>query len=714
MLSSFAFSAVALALLLGRGLRHASVESAGLVFGGVGLLWLPFMLSEQAARQLRLPAGSARTLTFAALWLLPASYACLMLAPDGFRGMGPLLAGGALLLVACGLALKHWARPAGNALPATATAPVVALSLAALCLWAHVEEATLSSINPGSERARSLVFLATWAGSAALAPGLIVRSLDRQGVALSPALRGLAGLTCGAAGLGALVLDARALPGHYPSFHAWLQLVALLGLEGACSLAANACARHLPGRVWPALGAVNLGLIGCAAAAFSLFSVASKPDPGLRSRMAQSPIAGLLFRLQPEATRGLLPRTDDHALLHVPLHHDVRMQDQRFNLLLVTVDALRADALELAPVLSRLAREGAAFDHTYTPGTRTAIALSSLLTGRYSAHLNWELWTSDAGGMRRARELSQAERDRLGPDTGYTTFPDFSRVTGVAERLRRAGLYTLATPYLADKAKWLRRGVGFERGFDDYTEFGAALEGDDSSRQVVHQALEQLGRAGSRRFFQWIHLFDPHRSDGSPARYGSLVASTDAALGELFSGLAQLGLAEQTVILVTGDHGEGFGPEHPPFHATSLYDDQARVPMLLRVPGLPPRRYSFPSSSLDGIATLLALANADLSDIDGMNLLPWLLDSRAAPDRPIFSELHRYAEGPRSHDLKAVRLGPSKLIWDRRLGRLQLFDLERDPYERHDRTELEPERLARLSAVLAAFIHRGERAYPLP
>jgi arylsulfatase A-like enzyme len=317
--------------------------------------------------------------------------------------------------------------------------------------------------------------------------------------------------------------------------------------------------------------------------------------------------------------------------------------------------------------------------------------------------------------MIRAMDVLPERLAALGPKLTYTTFPDFDRAPTLGERMEAAGFHTMAIPYLANKASWVRPGIGFERGFSDYVTFDKSLPGDDTSSQVVARALDQIDRAPPGHSFHWIHLFDPHRAGGKdPKRYRALVRHTDRALGKLVSGLRERGLWDDTALVITGDHGESFAKGHPTGHASSLYDGQVLVPLVIRIPGLAPRKYEFPVSTLDGIATILALADADLDGIDGMNLLPWLGAKRPAPTRPVFTELHRYKEGPRGQDIKAVVSGRYKLIHDRNRRTKRLFDLKADPKETEDLVETDPERLQELDVLLETFVQLGEAEHPLP
>lgn len=719
MLASYGLSLVALLGLFARDLPTQSVSSLPWLFGGAALLWLPALALEACGARLRVSDRVARGLSWLCVGLVPAVYPCVYFAPIRFAGMHLLGLGTGALFVLSALGFGLLPRLSQGA-PSERRSASMLLTCAGLCalfFWLHLEETTLSLVNPGSERVRSLAYLGTWGLSLGLVPALVVKSLDRYGTPVARWVRVLSFLVCALVGVGAIEADCRFMQDDYPGFHAWLQVLGVVALEGALSLVAMSVAHALPrlGRVVRVAGAASLIAALAMATMFLAGPWVIGPLPGVRSRLAKASIGALILRLQGERGRALLPALTDHPLLHTPLYHDARMTDPPRHLLLITIDALRSDALgKRTPFLRELAAEGAYLPRTYSPGSRTAIGLSALMTGRYSAHLSWQIWTADSRTMYLASKLSPQALKALGPKIGYTTFPDFVRHPNLATRMKAAGFHTMATPYLAEKAKWVRRGVGFERGFDDYTEFTAEIPGRDSSKPVIRKALAQIDRAPDKPWFQWVHLFDPHRSGTNRARYRGLVKTTDAALGTLIEGLKKRGFWENTAIVITGDHGEGFGPEHARSHGSTLYDDQTLVPLIVRIPGLPPRLFSFPASSLDGVATLLALANADLTGVDGLNLIPLIRDGIRAPKRPVFTELHRYVKGPRTRDLKAVILGDYKLIYNRLESALALYNVRKDPRELRDELEAQPDRVRELSELLGAFVNRGEREFPLP
>jgi len=139
--------------------------------------------------------------------------------------------------------------------------------------------------------------------------------------------------------------------------------------------------------------------------------------------------------------------------------------------------------------------------------------------------------------------------------------------------------------------------------------------------------------------------------------------------------------------------------------------------MMICIPGVEPRIHDEVVTTIDAVATLLVLARAKVTAIDGVNLMPLLTRDRYPERRPVFTELHRYKQATgldRTLDLRAVRLDQWKLIKDLLRGSSQLYDLAHDPGELHNLYGSNPAGARELEAVLDAFITEGERrARPL-
>lgn len=359
------------------------------------------------------------------------------------------------------------------------------------------------------------------------------------------------------------------------------------------------------------------------------------------------------------------------------------------NLLLITVDTLRADALgcypqedsalpSATPRLDTFAKGAVVFEDAQSTSSWTLPSLASLMTGTYSStHQCWE--TKDA------------------LDASFVT---------LAERLSAGGYATSAVAshtFLATKH-------GLHQGFEDYDTDLVKGVGQShkaiTSPEVTERSLAWLDAweegADGRPFLLWSHYFDPHEVYHAHAeytddfgeateaqRYRGEVAFTDRAIGGLLDGLAQRGLAENTVVVLISDHGEEFGDHGGTRHGHTLYSELTHVPLLIRAPNLEGvdtslargGRVSGLVSTIDLLPTFLELARqpALSSDpVDGVSLVPYL---RGLPvgDRTIISEV-RLRKGKFAD---AVYFGDHKLIVHGD-NRIELFDRKADPLEQVD------------------------------
>jgi arylsulfatase A-like enzyme len=205
-------------------------------------------------------------------------------------------------------------------------------------------------------------------------------------------------------------------------------------------------------------------------------------------------------------------------------------------------------------------------------------------------------------------------------------------------------------------------------------------------------------------------------------RYDGEIAFTDRYVGEVLRRLDALGLGQDTVVVVTADHGEEFGEHGFTRHGYSLYEPAVRIPLVVRAPGLPPRRVPDVVSNVDLMPTLLDLAGVRLERVAGASCehplegrsLALLLRGATLPPREAVSEV-RWHEG---QDMRGVLAERWKYLEHRVGGKDEdlLFDLGSDPGETRSVLDLQA---ARTSALRQALLHRLGRAlgwakcYPL-
>jgi hypothetical protein len=721
---------VALLWLVGRDLPGGPAGDGIFLFSGACLVALPVLALDGLSLALRRVDGLLRPRAWhriagAALFGLPVLYTSFHVLPgrfDHLHAVPLIIAVGA---VAAWFVLPRIAPCLG--LPEDdsfrVSVALAATVLAGLLFATHAAESTFSHVTPGTEPLRMALFLGTFGLSAALVIPWAQRFRARHGRGgggrAQAAWSGVALLV----GLVLVEVDRRELRDLYPALHAWLGFAGAVSIDAAISPWLG----RRRGRGWRFAGASAIGFIVVGAALF-WFSSGRATEPAFRARVGRLAIGSALLDLHPAktATSGT---ARDHPALHYPQYLDYPAPEPGLNLMIISVDALRADHVQgpgdpvttmATPQLQGLASESVYFRRAWAPGTRTAIGMGCLWVGRYSANVEWVFWASGKGpdGKRFLHErnkLSPKQLARLGGRFGHTTFPRWERWGTLIERISARGYRTLANPYGGKRGRWFQAGVGFDRGFDVYRDYKKGLKVPTSS-VVADHAIEQLEGRGEGRWLQWVHLYDPHQEWKSLKRYRRMVRATDDAVGKLLDNLKAKGLWDRTVVAVVADHGQAFREHGQSAHANSLYEEQVRVPMMLRIPGVEPRVVEEPASTLDLTATLLALAGADMADQDGVNLLPLAYEGRYPEGRPVFSELHRFRgkKAKVSKDLKAVTRGRWKLIHDRRRGTVQLFDLVADPGEKRSRLEEEAAVAKELKAILDAFVARGEVVYPLP
>lgn len=266
----------------------------------------------------------------------------------------------------------------------------------------------------------------------------------------------------------------------------------------------------------------------------------------------------------------------------------------------------------------------------------------------------------------------------------------------------------------------LRRDSGIARGFDVYDDEFEANRGRDPRDAVPERrADETVSRAadwirahreekGSKPFFAWVHLYDPHTPYEPPAPwaarfsghpYEGEIAYADSCLARLLAAVDPA----RTVVVVAGDHGESLGEHGEATHGVFLYDATLRVPLIVRLPGarFSGRRVTTQVGLADVAPTLRRLAGADPSESDGRDLSP-LFEDPHAPDRPAFSESDYPAFVLGWSPMRSLRFQGRKFI---EAPRRELYDVGSDPGETANRYTGE-DSVRDLARSLAAIVAR--------
>jgi arylsulfatase A-like enzyme len=376
----------------------------------------------------------------------------------------------------------------------------------------------------------------------------------------------------------------------------------------------------------------------------------------------------------------------------------VRVAERRrtgTNLLLITVDTLRPDHLgaygyerATSPRIDAFARTAVVFERAFAAANHTPRSIPALLSGQYPSRLPWKKLTN------------------------YPPLADNART--IADDLRAAGYRTAGVfPHW-----YFHKRRNLHRGFDIWDLSTVPVDDDGSATtapEVTQRAKQHLRKLakGPAPFFLWVHYYEPHYPyvdhEGSPRfggkmidRYDGEIRFTDEHVGELLTELEAVGAAGQTAVVVTSDHGEAFGEHKKHWHGHALYDEQVRVPLLVRAPGVAAARVKGPVSAVDVVPTLLEIAGLPArGELAGRSLVPVARGAAAAADRPVFVELLAYPNFPRT--MRAVVVGDWKLIHDISENRYELYDIAQDPREEQDLSLERPAEAERLKAILAKF-----------
>ena len=266
---------------------------------------------------------------------------------------------------------------------------------------------------------------------------------------------------------------------------------------------------------------------------------------------------------------------------------------------------------------------------------------------------------------------------------------------------------------------------------------------DQRADVATEKAVRVLeGLAEERRpFFLFVHYFDPHFPYAPPPEWAARFASADAAdelaaaidrydgeiafaddrIGALLDALGRLGVARDTLVVLTADHGEGLMQHGHMEHGVQIYEEAVRVPLLFRLPGRIEAGgvVSEPVELIDLFPTVLELIGAERPPgLTGRSLAGALTaGARLDPKRPIHLHRRYYAPG-RVGDIEVagekfgIRIGPWKYIEGEEEGTRELFNLDEDPGERVNRYATGGDVVERLRASLTAWRTAFDRKTP--
>jgi arylsulfatase A-like enzyme len=406
-------------------------------------------------------------------------------------------------------------------------------------------------------------------------------------------------------------------------------------------------------------------------------------------------------------------------LLVASCHASPRERPGRPNVVLITLDTTRADHLgcygytrPTSPSLDRLAAESVLYTRAIATSSWTLPSHASLFTGKLTSSHGAEydpegplslasiIEAPKEWRQYRARGLAESERT-------------------LAEILKAAGYETGAVV----GGPWLKKPFGLGQGFDYYDDDQIESSNGRTADRVTAAATRWLERTRGRTFLLFLNYFDPHGPYAPPdpfahaflepgtkipegipagktlvALYDAEIAFMDQHIGRLLDRLREIGLYDDTLILVTADHGELLEEHGKVGHGEDLYQPEIHVPLFVKYP----RREVAPARRADPV---------QLTDV-----LPLILDSSKVavpagiqgglPPRvghPIVAEVSPLPFSSRAGSWRALFDGEVKFLWNSR-GDHRLYDLARDPGETTNLASREPERARRMATLLEKYL----------
>jgi arylsulfatase A-like enzyme len=391
----------------------------------------------------------------------------------------------------------------------------------------------------------------------------------------------------------------------------------------------------------------------------------------------------------------------------------------RPNVLFIVLDTVRADHLSLygysrrtSPSLEAFAEQATTFSFAHSTAPFTLSSHASMFTGQLpSEHGAHHVPLAAKDGDFRLAAGTETLASRLA-DKGY-------RTGAVVANTGYLGPWTgLAQGFHEYKSRPLRQ-YGYVPAYLSVLHRVSKIDADAlllksaDARFVTNQAMAWIEEHRERPFFLFVNYFDAHDPYRPPARYARRylespassgggvggwpasqydgeIAFLDAELGRLFQWLDETKIAGRTLVIVTSDHGEGFGEHGCHGHSNSLYEELPHVPLVVRLPGQNKKSQSDAAVSLRSIPTIVDMALAGERDPDALSTRLAASESRLIAEHWFSTgNANNCASSSHGPVIRAVFNNRRKLIQTASVE--ELYDLAEDPGERRDLFRAAPE-----------------------
>src|SRR5712692_905429 len=343
------------------------------------------------------------------------------------------------------------------------------------------------------------------------------------------------------------------------------------------------------------------------------------------------------------------------------------------NVVVITIDTLRPDHLGCygykqirTPNIDALAADGIRFERAYTSVPVTLPSHTVIFTGTYPIYSGMHDFAANKLNPTQPTQASVLKEH--GYDTGAVIGSE-----------------------VLDSRFVLHHGFDFYYDHFDFNRLQASNldEMERPGNVVADVTLDWLGKNYQKKFFLWMHLYDPHypyrppppyRDEYKDRLYDGEIAFADAQVGRLIRFLKEKGLYRNTLIVLTGDHGESLGEHEEKTHGFFIYNATLHVPIIFHLPGRVSTK-SVPNliSLADLMPTVLQVLKVAVpSQVQGHNLLPLMTPKKEDGPRSLYAEtflprLHFNWSERRSVETENNHISDA--------AKPELYDLTKDPGE---------------------------------
>ncbi len=364
------------------------------------------------------------------------------------------------------------------------------------------------------------------------------------------------------------------------------------------------------------------------------------------------------------------------------------------NLIIITMDTTRADSLEcygnkkvLTPNINRFAEKGILFTNATASAPITLPSHSSIMTGLYP--------------------INHGARDN-------SIYKLSDENTTLAEVFKEKNFNTagIVSTFILDSQYKINQGFDFYNDNFLNPEQKGRLPVQRKGLETATVAVEWLrDNARKKPFFMWVHFYDPHADYNPPEPYKTAysdnpyygeIAYTDMCIGIILDELKRQKVFDNTLFILTADHGESFGEHGEQTHGFFIYDSTIHVPLIISN-----SRFSVQNNKIDSQVSLVDIFPTAIDlmglkygkTVDGKSLAPFF-EGKDAEEHPSYSE----AEIPKSfywNPLKGIRFDGWKYIFGKNS---ELYNISKDPGEKENLIEKEDSRAKQMYRMLEKVV----------